>query len=132
MLTYEQAEKLLGFKSHKALRYAEKLVNHKSQGYITVTRHDRPVVKIFADGTYQLDSCGYQTVTTKKTLNTYGPVQVYQEHFQWYIPVTDPFGPYPASKLARVPFRDGMLVNDLGQVYVNPETWDVVKLRKDS
>ena len=132
MMTYEQADKILGNREEKKLRYAERLVRHHPcdmQGApatraILVTRHGHPVVTIYPDGTYRLDSCGYPTVTTKKTLNTYGPVQVYQEHSEWFVATTNP---YHDGRLSRSHFRDGMIVNDLGQVYVNPDAFDAVK-----
>ena len=123
MMTYEQADKILGHRAEKKIRYAEKLVRNMTGDRIFVTRHDHIVVTIHKEGDYTLTSAGWPTVTTKKTLNTYGPVQIHQDRFQWF--ATTPYG-------SQVAFRDGMLVSDLGVPYVNPETWDVVKLRKDS
>lgn len=112
MMTYEQAAKLLGNKMTKNLRYAEKLDRSWWTPYhekaIAITRHGRPVIMIYSDGSYRLHSCGYKTATTKKTLNTYGPVQVYQKNFEWIAQSREFVGL----------FRDGMVVSDLGMVLV--------------
>ena len=113
MMTYDQADKILGHRSVKQIRYAEKLVRNMTGDRIFVTRHDHIVVTIHKEGDYTLTSAGWPTVTTKKTLNTYGPVQVYQKAYEWKIDSQDPL--WPGLKLV-VPFRDGMVVSDLGVV----------------
>ena len=127
MMTYEQADKILGRRTEKKIRYAEKLVRNSTSDRIFITRHDHTVVTVFKTGEYQLTSAGFRTPTTKKTLNTYGPVQVYQQQFEWYVPITDPFAPAFYAGLRRVTFMDGMLVSDLGVVLVDPDDWDKEK-----
>lgn len=68
---------------------------------VAIKLHNTYVVKIHADGTYTLNSGGWQTVTTKDRINQYSPVRVYQEKYQWFVTINNK--PYP--------FIDGMVVS---------------------
>jgi hypothetical protein len=65
---------------------------------IGVKLHNTIVVTIHQDGTYTLDSGGWQTVTTKQRINEYCPVRVNQRKHQWYVGDED------------IPFKDGIRV----------------------
>ena len=56
------------------------------------------------DNSYELDSCGYRTKTTKERINRYIPsgFRVYQKDFTWYVSK-------PNGKVAE--FKDGMVIN---------------------
>jgi len=69
---------------------------------IGVQLHNTIVVTIHKDGTYTLNSGGWQTVTTKQRINEYCPVRVNQRKFQWYVGDED------------IPFRDGIKVTVIG------------------
>jgi predicted glycosyl hydrolase (DUF1957 family) len=43
------------------------------------------VVNIHQDGTYTLNTGGWQTVTTKDRINNYSPARVYQRNGEWYM-----------------------------------------------
>ena len=65
---------------------------------IGVQLHQTIVVKIHNDGTYTLNSGGWQTVTTKQRINEYSPVRVNQRKYQWYVGDEE------------IPFKDGIRV----------------------
>jgi hypothetical protein len=65
---------------------------------IGVRLHNTVVVTIHSDGTYTLNSGGWQTVTTKNRINEYCPVRVHQRRHQWYVGDED------------IPFKDGIRV----------------------
>ena len=52
---------------------------------IDVVFHGTAIVKAFSDGSYILDSGGWQTSTTKGRINEYAPVYIYQKKHVWYI-----------------------------------------------
>ena len=51
-----------------------------------VRLHYTNVVTIHPNGTYTLRSGGWQTVTTKRRINQFSPVGIYQKDFVWYMP----------------------------------------------
>lgn len=53
--------------------------------------HNTVVVEIHINGKYVLRSGGWKTVTTKKRINTYSPVKVYQKNFEWFTADGKPF-----------------------------------------
>lgn len=65
---------------------------------IGVQLHNTIVVTIHGDGTYTLNSGGWQTVTTKDRINEYSPVRISQRKYQWYVGDED------------IPFKDGIRV----------------------
>jgi hypothetical protein len=65
---------------------------------IGVRLHNTIVVKIHKDGTYTLNSGGWRTVTTKDRINSYCPVRVSQNKYDWYVGDEN------------VPFYDGIVV----------------------
>jgi len=65
---------------------------------IGVRLHNTVVVQIHNNGTYTLNSGGWQTVTTKARINEYCPVRVNQRKHEWFVGDED------------VPFYDGIVV----------------------
>jgi len=63
--------------------------------------HNTIVVEYLPDGSCILRSGGWKTVTTKRRINEYSPVRVYQQNFEWYI---------ADGKDTPTPFVDGMIV----------------------
>ena len=61
--------------------------------------HYTDVVTTHPDGSYTLDSGGWDTVTTKQRMNQYSNASVWQKDCTWYAQSTG----YPAQK-----FYDGM------------------------
>ena len=68
---------------------------------VAIRLHNTDVVKINPNGTYTLNSGGWQTVTTKDRINQYSPVKVYQRKFEWFVNIND----------KEYPFMDGMVVS---------------------
>lgn len=77
--------------------YAEIL----SDGSVGIKLHNTYVVKIHQDGTYTLNSGGWNTSTTKDRINQYSPVRVYQRKFRWYVQLNS----------TEYEFMDGMVVS---------------------
>lgn len=102
-MTYAEAVKSVRGKTNRDSRkvgnntYAEIL----SDGSVGIRLHSTYVVKIHEDGTYTLNSGGWQTNTTKDRINTYSPVRVYQHKFEWYVRLNN----------KEYPFIDGMVVS---------------------
>jgi hypothetical protein len=60
-------------------------------GSVAIELHGTKVVTIYPNGLYKLNSGGYQTHTTKKRINQYSPVRVYQKNFEWFLSDGTPF-----------------------------------------
>lgn len=71
-------------------------------GSVGIMLHSTYVVKIHEDGTYTLNSGGWQTLTTKDRINQYSPRYVYQKNFEWFVKIND----------KSYPFMDGMVVGN--------------------
>lgn len=106
-MTHTEAVKMVRGKRNAERRkvgnntYAEILPN----GSVGIKLHSTYVVKIHEDGTYTLNSGGWQTHTTKDRINQYSPRKVYQRNFEWFVEVVESTG---CKNL--FPFIDGMVV----------------------
>jgi hypothetical protein len=60
-------------------------------GTVAIELHGTKVVRFFPNGLVQLNSGGYRTHTTKKRINKYSPVRVYQKNFEWFLNDGTPF-----------------------------------------
>lgn len=69
---------------------------------IGVRLHSTVVVEMHRDGSYVLDSGGWQTVTTRDRMNRFTPpgVRVWQADHEWFV----------ADRYGERPFEDGMTV----------------------
>lgn len=85
-MTFEQAAQLFASarKGYKPLENNTKLVKVDDNTF-GVKLHATNVVLIHRDGTYTLNTGGWQTVTTKDRLNKYSPASVYQKNRLWYV-----------------------------------------------
>ena len=70
-------------------------------GTVAIKLHSTYVVKINPNGTYTLNSGGWQTVTTKDRINQYSPRYVFQKNYEWFVKIND----------KAYPFMDGMVVS---------------------
>ena len=100
-MNYEEANKLLGNKQVKRTGETATTIERLDSTTIGIRYHSTIVVRIHADGSYTLDNGGWQTLTTKKRINKYTPVQIWQEQFTWYLDVD--------GKI--IPFVNGMTIN---------------------
>ena len=86
----------------KSIVKSSKLVANNTVEYIThdgtraIRLYQTDVVIFHTDGSVELNTDGYQTVTTKARINKFSPFTVFQEDFQWYIDSKD------------LPFTDGI------------------------
>jgi hypothetical protein len=102
-MNHAEAVKMVRGKRNKDSRkignntYAE-ILNDNTVG---IKLHSTYVVKIRDDGTYTLNSGGWQTLTTKDRINQYSPVRVYQRKFEWFVTING----------KEYPFIDGMVVS---------------------
>lgn len=113
MLTHSAAAELFATAKDKAAgkplqnnTRLEKLEN----GDFGVRLHATIVVTIHADGTYTLNSGGWQTVTTKERINGYSPARVYQEKRKWYVFTGN------GKDATKTPYVDGIRVDATGKV----------------
>ncbi len=57
----------------------------QADGSVAIELHGTNVVVIYPDDSVMLNSGGYRTHTTKKRINQYSPVKVYQKNFEWFL-----------------------------------------------
>ena len=58
---------------------------------VSIRLHGTSVVRFYPNGLVKLNSGGYHTHTTKKRINQYSPVRVYQKNFEWFLNDGTPF-----------------------------------------
>lgn len=78
---------------------------------IGIRLHDTYVVKIHSDGSWQLFTGGWYTVTTKDRINLFAPTRVGSDRGRWYV--------YSDDWENRTPFFEGIAVSQNGTV-LNP------------
>ena len=61
-------------------------------GSVAIELHGTKVVIIHPDDSVTLNSGGYRTSTTKKRINKYSPMKVYQKNYTWYLDNGTEFG----------------------------------------
>ena len=99
-MTYSECLDLIkrGRGGRKKLRNNTYLHYNEIDNSFSVVLHSTDVVKIYADGRYILNSGGWRTHTTKKVINMFSPIKIYQRQFEWFL--TD-----------GTPFEDGIVVS---------------------
>jgi hypothetical protein len=70
----------------------------QADGSVAIELHGTNVVVIYPDDSVMLNSGGWRTHTTKKRINQYSSVKVYQEKYEWFL-------------RGGIPFEDRMIVN---------------------
>lgn len=88
----------------------------------SICLHHTNVVIVHADGTYTLNSGGWQTVTTKARMNEHSPAHVFQRKGKWYLMPSrlenfpgESYGiGYPDRDATPIPFHDGIRVDSMG------------------
>jgi len=63
----------------------------ETDGTVSVELHGTKVVQFYPNGLVKLNSGGWRTHTTKKRINQYSPVRVYQKNFEWFLNDGTPF-----------------------------------------
>lgn len=86
-MNHTEATKMVRGKTNKDTR---KVGNNtyayiQVDGSVAIELHGTNVVVIYPDDSVMLNSGGWRTVTTKKRINQYSPVKVYQKKHEWYL-----------------------------------------------
>jgi len=92
-MTHAEATKMVLGKRNRG----ERKVGNNTYAYIeydgsvSISLHGTTVVRFYPNGLVKLNSGGYHTHTTKKRINQYSPVRVYQKNFEWFLSDGTPF-----------------------------------------
>lgn len=92
-MTHTEMTKLVLGKRNRG----ERKLGNNTYGYIeldgsvSVELHGTKVLRFFPNGLVMLNSGGYRTSTTKKRINQYSPVSIYQKNFEWFLRDGTPF-----------------------------------------
>ncbi|MCK5604432.1 hypothetical protein KAR91_21255 [Candidatus Pacearchaeota archaeon] len=114
---YKQADSLLQGRCRESRKlanntYLERRVDQNNPTIngdsFAVRLHATDIVTYKPDGTIVLNSGGWRTVTTKERINTFSPVNLWQEKGVWYL------GKWSAKKLDRIIYADKMTVDEAG------------------
>ena len=92
-MTHAEATKMVLGKRNRGQR---KIGNNtyayiEYDGRVSIELHGTKVVVFSPNGLVKLNSGGYRTSTTKKRINQYSPVKVYQKNFEWFLSDGTPF-----------------------------------------
>jgi hypothetical protein len=86
-MNYAEATKMVLGKRNRS----ERKVGNNTYAYIevdgsvSIELHGTKVVRFYPNGLVMLNSGGWRTHTTKKRINQFSPVKVYQKKHQWYL-----------------------------------------------
>lgn len=108
MWTYNQFDVYLGNKESRPVPSdfgspRSTTVDRLNNGDIAIYYHYTNVVTLHSDDTFTIKTGGYKTNTTKKRINDFSPVNVFQKDFEWFL-------------ADNVPFIDGVRVNVRGNI----------------
>jgi hypothetical protein len=65
------------------------IVRENDGASYAVVFHRTKIVRYHFDGRIQLNSGGYQTVTTKQRMNRFSPLKIGQTNFEWFVYLPD-------------------------------------------
>lgn len=106
-MKFEEATEKLGKADRKKLLERNTYLERINADTIGVRLHDTFVVKIHRNGTFTLNTGGWQTKTTRMRINQYSSAYINQQDFEWYI---------SNGKGGTMPFESGMTVDATGKV----------------
>lgn len=92
-MTHKHAEDLFSqrdkWKDFKVLAGNTRLYYNAYGNIYFIVYHDTTIIQIYPDGSYRLNSGGWQTHSTKERLNTYlfssAQVRIFQKNRKWWI-----------------------------------------------
>ena len=90
MYTFNTALKKLGGSEKVKLQYATTM-EKIDDNCIGIKHHNTFIVKMYSNGVYELNNGGFKSRTTKKRINQYAPINIYQYDFEWYYGDGKPF-----------------------------------------
>lgn len=77
-------------------------VEKDGSGLICFHLHGYNIMTLSNLDRWQIDSCGWETHTTKKRINQLSPINLYQRNWVWF---------YDDENSVRQEFEDGIIVN---------------------
>ena len=87
LITFERAQEIIESQQKRGLD-KKKLANNtylmKTDCFV-IQLHNTHIIKIYPDDTYELNTEGWQTVTTKDRLNEFSPARIYQKRGVWFV-----------------------------------------------
>jgi hypothetical protein len=111
LITFEHARKIIESQSKRGLD-KKKLANNtylmKSDCFV-IQLHNTNIIKIYPNDIYELNTEGWQTVTTKDRLNEFSPADIYQKRGVWFVKDNN------ADKEDKV-FFDGIRISKSGEI----------------
>jgi hypothetical protein len=102
--TFAEAAAFLGNRATR--RLANNTWLRRDGADCVLTLHGNPIITYHPGGGVTLRSGGWRSVTTKRRLNQFAPVQVWQRRREWFV----------AAGGAEAPFRDGMRIDAHGRI----------------
>lgn len=92
MMTWDEANRLFTSARNKAKgkpieRNTRVILQRSDDNGVPVygiEYHETTIIEIYIDGKYIYDTGGWQTISTKKRMNEYGPITIYQREGIWY------------------------------------------------
>ena len=119
-LTFQEATNKLGKRPSRKLENNTYL-QRADENTICVRLHATNVVTLRSDNTYELNSDGWKTNTTKDRINEYSPARISQKKGRWYLG-------------SDCEFYDGVIVDSFGSVVteiIDPAEGDRLKAKVD-
>jgi len=119
MMTYAKAAQVWETRRSGSVRkpLANNTYLYREGTDFVVRLHSTNVVRIRPDGTYVLNSNGWETKTTKDRINAYAPVRITQIAYNWYVyPQNNPRLQEDEKSSLPPEFRSGMVVDSQGFV----------------
>ena len=107
MNTYEKLMDFLGNREHRKL--TNNTYINKEGNEILLRLHGHLIIIYRQDGSYQLNTCGYYTKTTKKRMNDYTPFIIRSKKFDWFVSYRNTL-----SVSEEIPFEDKMIFRPEG------------------
>lgn len=124
-MDYQEFEEYLGKKTERPMPKSLSYRNHTrlvrvSDDAIAIRQHETEIVTLHRDNTYELNSGGWRTVTTKARMNEFTPFRIFSKRGVWYV------GP---SWYDTTEFFDGIMLTSDGKV-LNPPDPKIIEARK--
>jgi len=107
---YQEASGLLTGRCKNRRKLANNTYLERRSEQIAVKLHTTDIITYSPNGEIELNSGGWQTVTTKERLNRYAPVCIWQENSIWYVSTGGAWSADPDRYL----YADGLIIGTDG------------------
>jgi len=91
MNTYAQLDAFLGTRAQRTVPGIRSTVVVRRGTSIAVCYHNTDVVTHHVDSSFNVNSGGFRTATTKSRINAFSTARVYQKNFEWFVADGIPF-----------------------------------------